>query len=65
MLRQAVESTLRAALPVLGPSEQRVVKVIVTNPVVVEYSTVDLAAAANTSPATVIRACPNAGFCGF
>jgi len=42
---------------VLGPNEQRVVKVIVANPVVVvEYSIVDLAAEANTSPPTVTRA---------
>lgn len=62
----SVMAILRAALPALGPSEQRVVQVIVRNPtVVVEYSTVDLAAAAHTSPATVIRACQNAGFRGF
>ncbi|MDH6236331.1 MurR/RpiR family transcriptional regulator [Cryobacterium sp. CG_9.6] len=61
-----VMARLRTALPALGPSEQRVLQVIVTQPAsVMEYSTVDLAAAAHTSPATVIRACQNAGFRGF
>lgn len=61
-----VMARLRAALPALGPSEQRVVQVVVTRPSdVVEFSTVELARAASTSPATVIRACQNLGFRGY
>lgn len=57
---------LRASLPLLGPSERRVAQVILTHPhAVIEWSTSELAAAAETSPATVSRACQTLGFRGF
>lgn len=59
-------SRIRAALPLLGPSEQRVAHVIVREPnAVIEWSTAELAAAAGTSPASVIRACQSLGFRGY
>ncbi|EPR76812.1 transcriptional regulator, RpiR family [Leifsonia rubra CMS 76R] len=57
---------LRSALPMLGPSEGRVVKALIDAPdSSVEWSTAELAAVAHTSPATVIRACQNLGFRGY
>lgn len=57
---------LRTALPHLGPSERRVIQAIIDDPnAIVETSTSELAAIANCSPATVIRACQNVGFRGF
>ena len=52
-------------LPILGPSEQRVIQALIggTEPSV-DLSTAELAGA-GTSPATVIRACQNVGFCGY
>jgi RpiR family carbohydrate utilization transcriptional regulator len=61
-----VMARLRAALPLLGPSERRVAHVILARPAAVtEWSTAELAAAAGTSPATVVRACQTLGFRGF
>jgi RpiR family carbohydrate utilization transcriptional regulator len=61
-----VMARLRVALPLLGPSERRVAQVIVARPSeVTEWSTAELAIAADTSPATVVRACQNLGFRGF
>jgi DNA-binding MurR/RpiR family transcriptional regulator len=61
-----VMARLRAALPSLGPSERRVAQVILARPVAVtEWSTAELGLAAETSPATVVRACQTLGFRGF
>ena len=57
---------LRTALPVLGPSERRVAEVLLAHrEEVAQWSTADVATAARTSAATVIRACQNVGFRGF
>jgi RpiR family carbohydrate utilization transcriptional regulator len=57
---------VRAALPLLGPSERRVAQAILDRPgAVTEWSTAELAAEAGTSTATVVRACQNLGFRGF
>ena len=57
---------VRAALPLLGPSERRVAQVILDRPeAVTEWSTAELATTAGTSTATVVRACQNLGFRGF
>ncbi|QHF25637.1 SIS domain-containing protein [Rathayibacter sp. VKM Ac-2804] len=57
---------LRAASGRLGPSERRVARVVLSRPEdVVEWSTSELATAAETSAATVIRACQSLGFRGF
>lgn len=61
-----VMARLRAAEPLLGPSERRVAQVVLARPdEVVEWSTAELALASGTSPATVIRACQSLGFRGF
>ncbi len=61
-----VMARLRAASSLLGPSERRVAQVVLARPAeVVEWSTTELAVAAGTSPATVIRACQSLGFRGF
>jgi DNA-binding MurR/RpiR family transcriptional regulator len=65
-LDSTVMARLRAALPGLGPSERRVAQVILARPAAVtEWSTAELAQAAETSPATVVRACQTLGFRGF
>lgn len=57
---------VRSALSTLGPSEARVAAVVLAHPEdVVEWSTVELAQAAGTSTATVVRACQSLGFRGF
>lgn len=57
---------VRAALPMLGPSERRVAQAILDRPgEVTEWSTAELATEAGTSTATVVRACQNLGFRGF
>lgn len=57
---------LRSAASVLGPSERRVAEVVLDRGAVIsEWSTAELAAASETSPATVIRACQSLGFRGF
>ncbi|MWV58753.1 MurR/RpiR family transcriptional regulator [Rathayibacter sp. VKM Ac-2754] len=66
----AAESTLlariRAGASQLGPSERRVAAVVLASPhEVVEWSTSELATAAQASAATVIRACQKLGFRGF
>ncbi|WP_166462979.1 MurR/RpiR family transcriptional regulator [Amycolatopsis acidicola] len=69
MSDQPVGNTLaviRAALPALLPSEQRVAEVVLARPTeVIDWSVADLAAAANTSSATAVRACQHLGFRGF
>jgi RpiR family transcriptional regulator, carbohydrate utilization regulator len=61
-----VLARVRASAATLGPSEGRVAAVIVSEPdKVVEWSTAELAQAAGTSTATVIRACQRLGFRGF
>lgn len=62
----AVHARLRVGAATLGPSEARVAAALLANAdAVAEWSTQELAAAAGTSPATVIRACQNLGFRGF
>lgn len=57
---------IRSLIPSLIPSEQRVARAFVEEPrEVVAMSVSDLAARAETSPATVSRACQNLGFRGF
>ncbi|MDA3624424.1 MurR/RpiR family transcriptional regulator [Saccharopolyspora oryzae] len=57
---------IRATLPALLPSEQRVAEVLLARPKeVVDWSVADLAAAASTSSATAVRACQHLGFRGF
>ncbi len=61
-----IHSRVRAAASALGPSEGRVAAVIMDRPDdVVDWSAAELAAAAGTSTATVIRACQSLGFRGF
>lgn len=57
---------IRAGCSALGPSERRVAMILVERPAdVVEWSAAEVAAAADTSPATVVRACQSLGFSGF
>ncbi|RVW11490.1 MurR/RpiR family transcriptional regulator [Prescottella agglutinans] len=59
-------ATIRALSASLAPSERRVADVCVERPrEVAWWSAADLAAAASTSTATVVRACQNLGFSGF
>ncbi|MCX4094085.1 MurR/RpiR family transcriptional regulator [Nocardia sp. alder85J] len=59
-------SVIRSLLPSLVPSEQRVaVQFLEHADEVALLSAADVAARANTSPATVIRTCKNLGFKGF
>jgi len=65
-LRIPILSRVRAAAGSLGPSERRVADVVIASPdAVVQWSTSQLAEAAGTAPATVIRACQRLGFRGF
>lgn len=62
----SVHARVRAAASALGPSEGRVAAVIMERPdEVVEWSAAEVAVAAGTSTATVIRACQSLGFRGF
>lgn len=62
----SVVARVRSSVSVLGPSESKVAALIVERPdEVVEWSTAELAQAAGTSTATVIRACQSLGFRGF
>ncbi|MFE7418004.1 MurR/RpiR family transcriptional regulator [Rhodococcus sp. NPDC057529] len=62
----ATRARLRAGLAIRGPGEQRVARAVPAEPAaVVELSTAELAAASDTSPATVVRACQRLGFRGF
>ncbi|MGP0225126.1 MurR/RpiR family transcriptional regulator [Paenarthrobacter sp. NCHU4564] len=57
---------LRSSMPLLGPSERRVIDTVLRNSGdVAEWSTGELASAAETSAATVVRACQTVGFRGF
>lgn len=57
---------IRASLSALGASEGAVARAILRRPAdVPQWSTLELAAAAGTSTATVIRACQRLGFRGF
>ncbi len=59
-------ASIRAALPSLVPSERRVAQVCLDRPAdVAEWSAADLAGAAGTSNATVVRACQRLGLRGF
>ncbi|MBM4569074.1 SIS domain-containing protein [Rhodococcus hoagii] len=61
-----VLATIRARASSLAPSEGRVANVCVDRASEVAWwSTVELADAARTSTATVVRACQNLGFTGF
>ena len=62
----SVHARMRAAASALGPSEGRVAAVLMERPDdVVEWSAAEVADAAGTSTATVIRACQSLGFRGF
>lgn len=57
---------IRASLGALVPSERRVADLVLEHPEhITGLSTAELAHAANTSTATVIRACQSLGFRGF
>ncbi|NLG54082.1 MAG: TOBE domain-containing protein [Rhodococcus sp.] len=61
-----VVSSIRAQLASLAPSERRVAQTCVDRPHdTAWFSAADLAAAADTSTATVVRTCQNLGFDGF
>ncbi|WP_238558947.1 MurR/RpiR family transcriptional regulator [Rhodococcus rhodnii] len=61
-----VVSSIRAGLSALAPSERRVAEVCLDRPdEVAWFSAADLAGAAGTSTATVVRTCQNLGFGGF
>ncbi|MDR5712630.1 MurR/RpiR family transcriptional regulator [Nesterenkonia flava] len=61
-----VTSHIRAALPLLAGSEQRVAEsLLALGERVATLSTADVAQHASSSPATVVRACKNMGFSGF
>lgn len=63
---EGVLAQIRAALPMLGSSEQRVADVLIAHAgQVAALSTAEVAQLAGTSPATVVRACKNMGFSGF
>lgn len=62
----SVLARIRSSASLLGPSEAKVAALIVERAdEVVEWSTAELAQAAGTSTATVIRACQSLGFRGF
>lgn len=62
----SVLARVRAASAALGPSERKVAQMVLARPdEIVEWSTAELADAAGTSTATVIRACQSLGFRGF
>lgn len=62
----SVLARVRASSSLLGPSESRVAALVLERPTeVVMWSTAELAQAAGTSTATVIRACQSLGFRGF
>ena len=62
----SVLSRIRSASGSLGPSERRVATIVLERPEhVTGWSTAELAEAAGTSTATVIRACQSLGFRGF
>lgn len=62
----SVLARVRSSATMLGPSESRVAGLILERPnEVVVWSTAELAQAAGTSTATVIRACQSLGFRGF
>jgi DNA-binding MurR/RpiR family transcriptional regulator len=59
-------ASIRASLPALLPSERRVAQVCLERPAeVVEWTAADLARAAGTSNATVVRTCQHLGLRGF
>ncbi|ADP82689.1 MurR/RpiR family transcriptional regulator [Pseudofrankia inefficax] len=59
-------ATIRATLPALIPSERRVAEVCLRRAdEVADWSAAQLAAAAEVSAATVVRACQSMGFRGF
>lgn len=62
----SVLARIRSSASLLGPSESKVATLILERShEVVEWSTAELAQAAGTSTATVIRACQSLGFRGF
>lgn len=61
-----ITSHIRAALPLLAGSEQRVAEALLSlGSEVAGLSTAEVAQQAGSSPATVVRACKNMGFGGF
>ena len=64
--RVAVQAQISAAMPTLRPTEARVARLVVDNPETVIYQSVaEVAAAAEVSPATVVRCAKQLGFGGF
>jgi DNA-binding MurR/RpiR family transcriptional regulator len=62
----SIQSTIEAALPTLSPSERRVAEAIRANPALVLDQTInEVAAAATTSVATVVRFCRAIGIGGY
>lgn len=62
----SVLARIRSSAALLGPSEAKVASIVLERAhEVVEWSTAELAQAAGTSTATVIRACQSLGFRGF
>lgn len=62
----SVLARIRSSAALLGPSEAKVASLVLERAhEVVEWSTAELAQAAGTSTATVIRACQSLGFRGF
>jgi RpiR family carbohydrate utilization transcriptional regulator len=63
--RQGLARRIRSLLPSLIPSEARVAEALLAAAPAVPASVAELAADAQTSPATVVRACQSLGFGGF
>jgi DNA-binding MurR/RpiR family transcriptional regulator len=63
--RQGLTRRIRTLLPSLIPSEARVAEALLDAAPAVPASVAQLAADAQTSPATVVRACQSLGFGGF
>lgn len=58
-----ITSHIRAALPLLAGSEQRVAEALLSlGSEVARLSTAEVAQHAGSSPATVVRACKNMGY---
>jgi RpiR family transcriptional regulator, carbohydrate utilization regulator len=64
--RIAVQARINAALPSLRPTEERVARLVLERPEAVIYQSVsEIAVAAETSTATVVRCAKQLGFKGF
>lgn len=62
----SVVERIRAALPSFSPAERRVADVVLRDPLaVIHQSVTELASAAESSPATVVRLCASVGLRGY